>query len=1101
MGTFGPLINQPIRMKIYSLIAALAISSLVTAQTDSTYWITTPAISPDGKTIAFSYQGDIFTVPYEGGVARQLTLHEAYEVSPVWSADGKKIAFSSMRHGNADVFIVDLAGGTPARLTFHSAGDTPFDFTPDGTEVIYGSSRMDHHKAVLFPSGVLPELYKVPVSGGREMQILTTPAESARMSPDGSRLIFEDVKGYESPQRKHHTSSVARDIWMYSFADSAYHQLISDTAEDRNPVWAAGENKFFFLSERSGSFNIWKADITQNKAGNFRQVSQFEDHPVRSITLSGEGMLCYSFNGGVYTQLDGQPHRMVPIEVNTDRRYNESVIKMITDKAEQFALSPNGKEIAFIVRGEVFVTSVEFSTTKRITNTPEQERDLDFNHDGTKLLYSGERNGSWNIYEASLGRKDERYFYNATLIEEKALVETPEETFQATYSPDGKEVAFLEERTTLRIKNLAGGKVRTVLAGDLNYSYADGDQYYTWSPDSKYLLVLFNDKNRWNSQVGLLDASGEKPPVNLTESGYGNNMPKFAMGGEAIIWATDRDGYRSHGSWGAQQDIYALFLTKEAHRKFKLKKSDYALWKEAEEEREKKDGEKDGTDEKKKKEDDKKDEKSDKPKEVKPLVVDYDGLQDRKEKLTLFSSFLSDFVMDEKAENLYFAAQTDDGTNLWKTEFKDSETKILTKIGDDGTELYFDKDEKFLFVNKSGSLAKIKVEDGTQEAIAFSSEMNLNTDAERAYMYEHVWRQFKKKFYLEDLHGVDWNMYKANYARFLPHINNGYDFADMLSEMLGEVNASHTGAYYGSGEPTDDRTAGLGVFFDQTHTGDGLRIAEVMDKSPLKNPEGKVLDGVIIEKIDGTPIKAGENFWPLLNRKADKKVLISYHNPRNGKRWDEVVEPISAGEENELAYERWVKTREAETERLSDGKIGYVHVRGMDSESFREVFSKALGKHNDKDALVVDTRFNGGGWLHDDLATFLSGEPYMQFEPRGQTNMGGEPIFKWQKPSAVIMGESNYSDAHMFPYTYKFFDIGKLIGMPVPGTGTAVWWEQMMDGTVFGIPQVGMRDVKTGALLENTQLEPDIRVMNEPAKVRSGSDEQLEATVKHLLGE
>jgi C-terminal processing protease CtpA/Prc len=274
-----------------------------------------------------------------------------------------------------------------------------------------------------------------------------------------------------------------------------------------------------------------------------------------------------------------------------------------------------------------------------------------------------------------------------------------------------------------------------------------------------------------------------------------------------------------------------------------------------------------------------------------------------------------------------------------------------------------------------------------------------------------------------------------------------------------------------------------------------------MDKSPLKNPEGKVLDGVIIEKIDGTPIKAGENFWPLLNRKADKKVLISYHNPRNGKRWDEVVEPISAGEENELAYERWVKTREAETERLSDGKIGYVHLRGMDSESFREVFSKALGKHNDKDALVVDTRFNGGGWLHDDLATFLSGEPYMQFEPRGQTNMGGEPIFKWQKPSAVIMGESNYSDAHMFPYTYKFFDIGKLIGMPVPGTGTAVWWEQMMDGTVFGIPQVGMRDVKTGALLENTQLEPDIRVMNEPAKVRSGSDEQLEATVKHLLGE
>jgi C-terminal processing protease CtpA/Prc len=366
-------------------------------------------------------------------------------------------------------------------------------------------------------------------------------------------------------------------------------------------------------------------------------------------------------------------------------------------------------------------------------------------------------------------------------------------------------------------------------------------------------------------------------------------------------------------------------------------------------------------------------------------------------------------------------------------------------------------------------------------------------------MFEHAWRQFKKKFYVEDLHGVNWDMYKANYQRFLPYINNRYDFADMLSEMLGEVNASHTGAFAWENDPTGDATAALGVFYDESYNGDGLKITEVVEKSPLITEEGKVVDGVIIERINGDTLKAGENYLPMFNRKAGDKMLLSFYNPSTGERWEDVVEPISWGAQNQLLYERWIETREAEAEKLSDGKIGYVHVRGMNSSSFRELYDKALGKHNEKKALIVDTRFNGGGWLHDDLATFLSGEPYMQFVPRGQDNMGGEPLGKWQKPSAVLMSESNYSDAHLFPYTYKFFDIGKLIGMPVPGTGTAVWWERMMDGTVFGIPQVGMRDVKTGELVENKQLEPDIKVPNEPGEVSKGRDQQLEAAVEHLM--
>lgn len=1079
------------------LFGALATISQAQAS-ENPLWLRYPAISPDGTSIAFAYQGDIYTVSLAGGEARRLTLHEAYESEPVWSSDGQQIAFSSMRYGNKDLFLIDAKGGSPKRLTFHSADDVAYDFSPDGQSVIFGSSRVDHVDAVLFPSGVLAELYSVSTEGGREEQILTTPAHDARYNADGNKILFHDRKGYEDEYRKHHVSSVTRDIWAYNLDNQSYAKLTSWRGEDRNPIWGAAD-QVFFTSERSGSFNVWKGTLMGDSLSNLKQVSFLDKHPVRSLSRAENGMLCFRYDGEIYTQLEPNQPKKLNITIRTDRRYNEAVVELINGNASDFEVSPNGKEIAFIVRGEVFVTSTDYSKTKRITDTPEQERGLDFNSDGTKLLYNGERDGSWNVYQASLGREEDKYFYNATIIEEIPLVNSQAEEFQASYSPDDKEVAYLEERTTLKVKNLETGMTRTVVPGKYSYSYADGDQYYTWSPDSKWLLVQFFDNNRWNDQVGLVKASGEEEPINLTKSGYGNSRPKFGMKGQVVYWSSDKAGFRSHGSWGSQDDIYALFLTKDAFKKFTLDKADYELWKEEqkdkkkEEDKEKKEnGEEDDEKEDKK-------EKEDEKEKVEDITVDWDGLDDRKVRLTIFSSFLSDFVLDEEGENLYFLASTGDGFDLWRTQFKDKETKIFSKLDGGYSGVQFDEKFENLFVNAKGNIKKIAVKDGKAEGVSFSSEMNLNTDAERAYLFEHAWRQFKKKFYLVDIHGVDWDFYKTEYAKFLPYINNSYDFADLLSEMLGEVNASHTGGRYWSYNKRGDQTAKLGLLYDDSYQGDGLKIAEVLSKSPANDKAGKVKAGVVVEKINGRAILRNANYYPLFNRIAGDKTLISYFDPESGERWDEVVEPISRGKENQLLYERWIKSREAAVDSLSGGKIGYVHVRGMNSTSFREVYEKALGKHNQKLGLIVDTRFNGGGWLHDDLATFLSGEAYLQFLPRGQDNMGGEPLGKWSKPSCVLMSESNYSDAHMFPYTYKFFGIGKLVGTPVAGTGTAVWWERMQDGTVFGIPQVGMKDVRTGELMENNELQPDILIYNEPGMAAQGIDQQLEAGVKHLL--
>jgi len=257
---------------------------------------------------------------------------------------------------------------------------------------------------------------------------------------------------------------------------------------------------------------------------------------------------------------------------------------------------------------------------------------------------------------------------------------------------------------------------------------------------------------------------------------------------------------------------------------------------------------------------------------------------------------------------------------------------------------------------------------------------------------------------------------------------------------------------------------------------------------------------MVIEKINGKEILEGKDFYHLLNRLSGKNTLISLFDPKTGKRFNETIKPISEGQFGELLYKRWVEQRRDETEKLSGGKIGYVHVRGMNSSSFREVYSETLGRNYHKDALIVDTRYNGGGWLHDDLATLLSGKKYVDFVPRGQY-VGSDPFNKWNKPSAVLISEGNYSDGHAFPYVYKTLGIGKLIGMPVPGTMTAVWWEWLHSGTVvFGIPQVGMRDFD-GNFLENTQLEPDYKIENTPEVVITGEDQQLAKAVEVLLEE
>ena len=1062
---------------LLALIAPLATASAM-AQSDP-LWMRFPAISPDGKTVAFSYKGDIWTVPANGGQARQITTNPAYDAYPVWSPDSRQIAFASSREGSMDIYVVGRDGGTPRRVTTDSGDEYPLAWRNDST-IMLKASIMPKATSIMFAN--FSQVYEVSDKGGRMRLFSDIPMEDISVGNDGA-LLYHDNKGYEDPFRKHHQSPICRDIWLYK--DGNYTKLTNFAGEDRTPVWGGDNNTYYYLSEEDGTFNVYKRRIGETAK---TQLSHYKGNPVRFLTRSTDGTLCYAYDGAIYTLKEGSQPVRLNLSMVADDGSDKLRRQVLRSGATEFAVSPSGKEIAFVVHGDVYVTSTDYTTTKRITDTPEQERNVNFSPDGRSLVYASERGGLWQIYQTSIVNKDEKQFTYATQLREEQLVKSSLVDMQPAYSPDGKSVAYIEDRGALKAVDVKTKAVRQLMDGKFQYSYSDGDLWFQWSPDSKWLLSNYIGHGGWNnSDIALVPADGSQKITNLTNSGYNDNNGRWVLGGKAMLFMSDRAGYRSHGSWGAEDDAYIMFFDLDAYERFRMGKEERALYDEAHK-KEKADTTKKKKPliklGKKKKDDKKKD-------EAKTLKFDLANCRDRVIRLTVNSSHMADAILSPGGDTLYYQAKFEGGYDLWKHDLVENKTEIVMKNVGYGLEA--DKDFKNLYVYNNG-IKQIDLAKNSQKGIDFEANFNYRPYEERAYIFNHVWQQVKDKFYDPKLHGVDWEGYKKTYAKFLPYINNNYDFRDMLSEMLGELNGSHTGArYYPEGATL--KTAALGLFFDNDYEGDGLKVEEVINRGPFAVRNTGVKKGCIIEAIDGQKIAKGSDYTSLLDGKAGKMTRVSVFDPSRKKRFDVVVRAISRSAQADLLYRRWVDRNREMVDSLSNGTIGYVHVKAMDSESFRTVFSQLLSDSmRQKKAVIVDERHNGGGWLHDDLCTLLSGKQYAKFIAHGKY-IGYDPWNKWVKPSCVMICEDDYSNGHGFPAVYKTLGIGKLVGAPVAGTMTAVWWERMMNGMIFGIPQVG-NQAMDGTFFENKELKPDIEVYNTPADYETGNDEQLKAAVE-----
>ncbi len=945
------------------------------------------------------------------------------------------------------------------------------------------------------------QLYKVPAEGGRPQQILGTPALSISYLPDGASFLYQDDKGTENEWRKHHTSSVTRDIWRYDAKTGSHTNLTARGGEDRNPVIGGDGETVYFLSERNGgSFNVYSFQLSD--PSKVSAVTKFTTHPVRFLSRGANGTLAFTYNGEIYTvnEKGGKPAK-VAIDIVTDNV--EPVMRRKAGSLAGAAVSPDGKQVAFVSHGDIFVTSVEYPSTRQITKTPQGESYPSWGADNRTLYYTSDRDGHKNIYRATISRKDDPNFSNATLIEETPVFPAKDNIDRQNplVSPNGELMAFIQDGNKIGVTNLKTRKTRLLTNGE-TYTARDGGITLDWSPDSEWLAATIDVHQRDPYyDIAIINVSNGEM-TNITNDAYINTNPRWVMNGNAIIFSSDRYGMKNHASWGSTEDVLMVFTNREAYDRYRLSDEDFALLKEVEKSQKNNKSSASKDNKKKDKKKDKKDSKKDDAKkdDTKPadaVNVELDGICDRIVRLTPFSSSLGDNYVDNDGENLYFMSRVDNGYDMWKKNLRKGDVSLFKKMGSGGVALQADAAGKNLFLLGS-TLRKMSLPGGNMTTISFNATQEIDPVKEREYMYDFIVDQEAKRFLVKDMFGVDWKGYGENYRKFLPHINNNYDFSELASELLGELNVSHTGSGYranGSQEPT----ASLGLLYDLTYTGNGLKVSEILKKGPFDRANSRMTPGAVITAIDGESLNGNTDPLTTLNSRVRTKTLISFTLP-SGEKVEEVILPTNYSAYNTMLYDRWLERNRHIVDSISGGRLGYVHLESMNDESYRAIYADVLGKYADREGIIIDTRFNGGGRLHEDIEVLFSGKKYLTQEIRG-VKSGEMPSKRWLRPSIMITGEANYSNAHGTPWMYKHNKLGKIVGMPVPGTMSSVNWVTLQDPSLyFGIPVVGFRTAE-GNFLENTQLEPDIKVANDPAKIVKGIDDQLITAVKTLLND
>ena len=1034
--------------------------------------MTEPSLSPDRKEIAFVSGGDVWSVPSEGGQARLLVSHAANESRPLFSPDGRYLAFGSNRTGNGDIYILELESGNLRRLTFDDSNDQIDAWSRDGKWIYFTSSSRD--------IAGMNDIYRVAASGGTPMQVSSdrfTNEFEAMPLADGS-IIFA-ARGNANGQwwRKGRSHLDESEIWQKT--GDNYQELTVGGAKQMWPMATADGSKIYFVSDRTGPQNIW----SMPRGGQAKPVTNFTDGRVLWASLSYDGQeIVFERNFRIWKMKTGNGKAAeVPITLRGSASSPMNERTALSTQIRELALSPDGKKVAVIAHGEVFAASAkDGGEAVRVTNTVAPESYLTWSPDSKKLVYVSERDGSMGIFQYDFGSETETQLTRGSNMDTSPI-----------FSPDGKSLAFIRNSRALFIYDIESKHEREVCKLFVDPAPLLGGDTFKWSPDGKWIAFLTQSPDtRSYVNASVVSASGgtAKPISFLANSNSGS-----------LAWSPDGSYILFDTSQRTETGLVARVDLKLRTPKFREDQFRDLF-----------------------KQENPKDKQPPLPISPTPMPAPSPAVEKKEE------SKATEIVFDDIRKRLSFInTGVDSGSTVISPDGKtllvlasaegqfniytmsldelatDTSSRQLTSTPGFKSQAQFSPDSKEVFYLENGRVSVISLDRREARPLSINIDINVKFADEKMEIFKQGWRYMRDNFFDDQFHGVDWNAVRTTYEPLVAAAKTTDEVRRLMNLMVGELNASHLGVG-GPSAFTATPVGKLGLRFDrgEYETNGRLKITEIITLSPAAVAK-MVGVGDYLLSVDGTKIVAGTNIDEILEGKVGKRVLLSVSSSVDGANKREIiVKPISTANEKTLLYRQWVEANRAYVAKISGGKIGYVHIPDMSSASLDQLYIDLDTENQSKDGVVIDIRNNNGGFVNPYIIDVLSRRGYLTMRERGLWNVPARSALgqrSLEKPTVLITNQHSLSDAEDFTEGYRSLKLGKVVGEPTSGWIIFTWNTNLFDGTTFRLP----RQRILGSDGKDMELNPrpvDVPVTHPIGETLTGKDSQLDRAVRELMG-